>query len=39
MGLGLSVTLDILRANHVNVEVRSEEGAGTCFILSFDNKK
>lgn len=36
MGLGLSATLDILRANHAGVEVRSEEGAGTCFILSFD---
>ncbi len=39
LGLGLSVTLDILRANHASVDVRSEEGAGTCFMLSFDNKK
>jgi signal transduction histidine kinase len=34
LGLGLSVTLDILRANNASVDVRSEEGAGTCFILS-----
>jgi signal transduction histidine kinase len=36
LGLGLAVTLDILRANNVSVDVQSEEGAGTCFILSFD---
>jgi signal transduction histidine kinase len=35
MGLGLSTTLDILRANHARVDVRSEEGLGTRFILSF----
>lgn len=35
MGLGLSATLDILRANHARVSVRSEEGLGTCFTLSF----
>ena len=35
MGLGLSTTLDILRANHARVDVRSVEGVGTCFILSF----
>jgi signal transduction histidine kinase len=34
LGLGLSVTLDILRANNISVDVRSEEGIGTCFILS-----
>jgi signal transduction histidine kinase len=34
LGLGLSVTLEILRANNASVDVRSEEGAGTCFILS-----
>jgi signal transduction histidine kinase len=34
LGLGLSVTLDILRANNASVDVRSEEGTGTCFILS-----
>ncbi len=35
IGLGLSTTLDILRANHARVDVRSEEGSGTCFTLSF----
>lgn len=35
MGLGLSATLDILRANQVSVDVRSEVGQGTCFTLSF----
>jgi signal transduction histidine kinase len=35
MGLGLSATLDILKANHTRVDVRSEEGVGTSFILSF----
>lgn len=35
MGLGLSATLDILRTNNASVDVRSEEGLGTCFILSF----
>jgi signal transduction histidine kinase len=39
IGLGLSVTLDILRANDAFVDVRSEEGAGTSFILSFDKMK
>jgi len=38
MGIGLSATLDILRANHTGVDVRSEEGVGTCFILSFDRR-
>jgi signal transduction histidine kinase len=38
MGLGLSATLDILRANHASVDVRSEEGRGTCFMLSFCGK-
>lgn len=37
LGLGLAVTLDILRANHTRVKVRSVEGFGTCFILSIDN--
>ena len=36
LGLGLPVTLDILRANYASVDVRSEEAVGTCFILSFD---
>ena len=35
MGVGLSATLNILRANHAGIEVRSEEGIGTCFIISF----
>jgi len=36
MGLGLSTTLDILLSNHARVDVQSEEGVGTRFILSFD---
>ena len=36
MGLGLSTTIDILKANHATVEVHSEEGKGTRFILSFE---
>jgi len=36
MGLGLSTTLEILRSNHVIVDVRSEPGKGTSFILTFD---
>jgi signal transduction histidine kinase len=36
LGLGLSTTLDILKANHTGVNVQSEEGRGTNFILSFD---
>jgi signal transduction histidine kinase len=35
MGLGLSTTIDILKANQVTVDVQSEEGKGTRFILSF----
>jgi len=38
MGIGLSATLDILRANNTRVNVSSEVGVGTCFILSFDRK-
>lgn len=38
MGVGLCATLDILRANHTGLDVRSEEGIGTCFILSFDRR-
>jgi signal transduction histidine kinase len=37
MGLGLSSSLDILRANHFHVNVQSQEGIGTRFILSFDD--
>jgi len=36
MGLGLSTTIDILKANHCTVDVQSEEGKGTRFILSFE---
>jgi signal transduction histidine kinase len=36
MGLGLSTTLEILQYNHVVVDVSSQEGHGTCFILFFD---
>jgi signal transduction histidine kinase len=36
MGLGLSTTLNILESNHVGIDVQSEPGTGTNFILSFD---
>jgi signal transduction histidine kinase len=36
MGLGLSTTLEILQYNHVVVDVSSEEGRGTRFLLFFD---
>jgi signal transduction histidine kinase len=36
IGLGLSSSLDILRANHFHVDVKSKEGSGTRFILLFD---
>jgi signal transduction histidine kinase len=36
MGLGLSTTIDILKANHATVDVQSEEGKGTRFILTFE---
>jgi len=35
MGLGLSTTLDILLSNQVEVDIESEVGKGTRFILSF----
>jgi signal transduction histidine kinase len=35
IGLGLSNTLSILHSNHIEVNVRSEPGKGTRFILSF----
>ena len=38
MGIGLAATRDILRANHTRMDVSSEEGIGTCFILSFDKE-
>ena len=36
LGLGLSTTRSILLSNHAIMEVLSEEGKGTRFILSFD---
>ena len=36
MGLGLSTTIDILKANHATIDVQSEEGKGTRFILTFE---
>jgi signal transduction histidine kinase len=36
LGLGLSTTLEILRYNHVGVNVQSEPGSGTNFALSFE---
>ncbi|HET9429902.1 MAG TPA: ATP-binding protein, partial [Chitinophagaceae bacterium] len=38
LGLGLKTTYDILRSNHVRVNVESKEGKGTRFILFFDIK-
>jgi len=35
LGLGLSTTLDILQSNYAKVDVQSEEGRGTRFIISF----
>ncbi len=37
LGIGLATTYDILKANNVKIEVESEEGRGTKFILSFTN--
>ena len=36
LGVGLAATNDILRSNHVRVNVKSEVGKGTCFILVFE---
>jgi signal transduction histidine kinase len=36
LGIGLATTYNILRSNHVGINVRSEEGCGTRFILLFD---
>jgi signal transduction histidine kinase len=36
MGLGLSTSMDIFTSGHIKVEVESEEGKGTRFILSFE---
>jgi signal transduction histidine kinase len=35
LGVGLAVTSQLLKANHVKMEVRSEVARGTKFILSF----
>jgi signal transduction histidine kinase len=35
LGVGLAVTSNILKANRVKIDVESEEGRGTKFILSF----
>lgn len=36
LGIGLPTSYEILRSNHVGVDVESEVGEGTCFTLSFD---
>jgi signal transduction histidine kinase len=36
LGLGLATTYHILKSNHVGINVESEKGKGTLFILSFD---
>jgi len=36
MGLGLSTTLKILQSSQADIIVKSEEGKGTSFILTFD---
>ena len=36
LGLGLATTYDILKSNQVAVNVESQEGKGTTFILTFD---
>jgi signal transduction histidine kinase len=36
LGLGLFTTLEILQAGHIRVDVESEEGQGTRFILYFN---
>lgn len=38
MGLGLSGSLSILKANHIGINVRSEVGKGTRFILTYKKK-
>jgi signal transduction histidine kinase len=35
LGIGLATTWDILKANNVKIDVESEEGKGTKFILAF----
>lgn len=36
LGLGLAAANDILRSNHVGINIESEEGRGTRFILIFE---
>ncbi len=36
LGLGLATTLNILQAHHAEVDVHSEPGIGTTFVLTFD---
>jgi signal transduction histidine kinase len=38
LGLGLAATYDILQLNHVGVNVESQKGEGTRFILLFEEK-
>ena len=35
MGLGLASTLNIIQSHNANIDVKSEEGQGTSFIISF----
>jgi len=39
IGLGLATTHDILQSNHVMVNVESEQGRGTIFVLTFDKTR
>jgi len=38
LGIGLATTYNILRSNNVGINVESEEGRGTRFILTFEEK-
>jgi signal transduction histidine kinase len=38
LGLGLATTYEILRNNNVKIDVTSEEGKGTMFVLTFNEK-
>ena len=39
MGLGLSIVDDCVRAMNGRIEVESEEGAGTVFVLTLPSGK
>ena len=39
LGLGLSVTYEILRSSYIRVKVKSVEGQGTRFSLLFDKNE